>query len=176
MEFTFPDSGRTVELERVPFTTLALLRAHYEISYPNKPTPPFTEIKDGDEVVERIPNESDPEYLKAKSAWTLRMTSARWAAEKELYAKCVRKVDAEAVQHAVEAVQDFMDLRAEILKGYADLDVPFESSVLDQYIYLWHVCITSSSEQSIFQNWMQMGSQSSQKVVEEYLFRLRSQV
>ena len=46
----FPDSGRVLEIERVSFLTLSMLRAHYEKNYEGKPVQPVdpAETYEGD--------------------------------------------------------------------------------------------------------------------------------
>jgi len=53
------------------------------------------------------------------------------------------------------------------------LNVPMPEDLLDKYIYLFHVCITNQSEQTLFTNMIFSGSAPSQEAVREALFRLR---
>lgn len=171
-EFTFPDSGRTVKMERVGFTTLSLLRAHYEQATNHKPVVPQITL---DGITEDNPN--DPNYKEAKQEWDSRVAARVWLATRMLYAKHVipQSVDQEAVATVKQELADLgADLPSLIHDEYAKLQVPFNDAYLDAYIYLWHVCIQTSAESSLFHGEMSVGSKASQEAVQEALFRLRS--
>lgn len=185
MEFTFPDSKRTVELEGVNFLTLTMLRGWYEKNYsgkPEKPVDPMESLPEGDT--------SDPEFKKkyelylkeAKefdgklSEWTTQMNKARWAAVKLYYASGLKTIDEGAVQSAIDSVAKFIDLKQEILDGYKELGVDFPPDLMTKYIYLFHVCITNSSEQALFENALMGGSGPTQEAVQQALFRLQRSI
>lgn len=171
MEFTFPDSKRTVEVDGVNFLTLSMIRGRYEKEYPGKPQVPTIQI---DDVVE--PNPNDEKYQKDLKEWATRMNMARWAAAKLYYASCLKTIDESAVEKAVRDVSSFIDLRQEVLNGYAELQVPFNPDLMDKYIYLFHVCITNTAEQALFENALLTGSAPTQEAVQQATFRLRGQI
>jgi hypothetical protein len=172
-QITFPDSGKTVEIERVSFLTLSLLRAHYEREYEGKPAVPMLQIDDTTE-----PNPNDEAYKKALSLWETKMRQAQWLASKVLFAKGVvtESIDADAVQKAIDDVAPFMNLEREILDGYKELGVPFDMQYMNAYIYLFHVCITNASEQSLLQTEMISGSGAASEAVQNAVFRVRTQI
>lgn len=184
MQFSFPDSGRTVEIEGISFLTLSLLRGHYESTYgvkPVEPKNPLDTLEDGDVNSEGFKQKKDQydkdkeAYDKALTAWKDEMGKAQWAATKLLYAKHLKHIDQAAVDALVEDMQTFgMNLREDIKAGYAELKVPLPDDLLDKYIYLFHVCITNQSEQALFTNLVFSGSASSQEAVREAYFRLRA--
>lgn len=168
MEFTFPDSKRTVEIEGVNFLTLTMLRGWYEKNYPGKPEVPTIQIEDVKEA-----NPKDEKYVTALSDWTTQMNKARWAAVKLYYASGLKTVNEPAVQQAIDGVKQFIDLPKEILDGYKELGVDFPPDLMTKYIYLFHVCITNSSEQTLFENALMGGSGPTQEAVQQALFRLQ---
>jgi len=183
MQFTFIDSGRTIEIGGISFLTLSLLRSHYENTYgvkPVEPKDPLDTLEDGDVKSEAFKQASE-KYQKDKEAydaalveWKNVVGKAQWAGTKLLYAKHLKAIDQAAVDHAVEDMQLIgMDLRQMVRDGYAELNVPMPEDLLDKYIYLFHVCITNQSEQTLFTNMIFSGSAPSQEAVREALFRLR---
>lgn len=171
MEFTFPDSKRTIETEGVNFLTLSMIRGWYEKNYPGKPEVPVLQIEDVKE-----PNPKDPDYMQALEEWRTRMNRARWAAVKLYYASGLKTIDEQAVQKAIDSVAKFIDLKQEILDGYSELGVEFQPDLMTKYIYLFHVCITNSSEQTLFENALMGGSGPTQEAVQQALFRLQRPV
>lgn len=173
MDYTFLDSKRTIKIEGLSFLTISLLRGWYDQNFVGKPDVPTTTI---DGIVE--PNPKDEQYLKAFAAWSNSMRQSQWAAVKAYYASCITEdsVDHDAVDHAVKSVASVMDLRQTILDGYEELHVQFDPAILDKYIYLFHVCITNSSEQTLFEDAIMIGSQATQEVVAQTMFRYRSKV
>lgn len=170
MEFTFPDSGKTIKVEGLSYFTLSMIRGKYD-NYPGKPEVPMVTI---DKVTE--PNPKDEAYVKAMTEWGLKMSNARWAAQKLYYASCIRDIDQAAVDEAIEKVKLWVDLPAAIKAGYEELGVPFEDKLLSAYIYLYHVCMTNSAEQSLFEDMVWSGSGPTQEAVQAAHFRLRTQV
>lgn len=186
MNFVFPDSKREIEMEGVSFLTLTLLRGWYEQNYPGKPVKPvdpLDTLEDGNVNTPEFKKARD-EYLKDQSKyemdlknWTGKMNGARWAATKVYYASCLKsEVDKEAVEKAISQVAPFIDLRQAILGGYKEQEIPFDESILDKYIYLFHVCITNSGEQTLFENALMSGSAPTQEAVQQSLFRLLGKV
>lgn len=173
MEFKFPDSGRTVKIEGLSFLTISLLRGWYDQNFAGKPTVPTITFGDVTE-----PNPKDEQYVKDLAVWSSSMRQSQWAAVKAYYASCITddSIEPEAVEQAVKSVSSIMDLRQTILDGYNELHVQFDPSILDKYIYLFHVCITNSSEQTLFEDAIMLGSQATQEVVAQTMFRYRSKV
>lgn len=171
MQVTFPDSKRTIELEGLSFLTVTMIRGWYEKNYPNKPVVP--QIKMGDELED---NPNDKEYVAALGVWNTEMNEARWAAQKAYYASCVVEIDTEAVNKAAEKMAPYVNIRETILEGYTELKVPFDPDILDKYIYLWYVCVSNVGEQTILTDSIITGSSSTKEVVDQALFRLRTQV
>lgn len=173
MEFTFPDSKRTVKIEGLSFLTISLLRGWYDQNFVGKPIVPTTTI---DGITE--PNPKDEQYLKDFATWSTSMRQSQWAAVKAYYASCITddSVGPAAVEHAVKSVSSIMDLRQTILEGYSELHVQFDPAILDKYIYLFHVCITNNGEQTLFEDAIMIGSQATQEVVAQTMFRYRSKV
>lgn len=175
MQFHFPDSGRDVEVKNLSFLTLSLLRSQYEATFPGKPVVPVKEIKDGDEVVDRVDDKENPEYKKAYTEWFTKMSRARWLGTKVLYANAVQAIDQEAVNNLVDEtyVLTGIDLRKAIPEGYKEANVRFNTDLLDKYIYLFHLCISNSAEQTLFEDAMMSGSAPTQEEVQTALFRAR---
>lgn len=170
MEYTFPDSKRKIEMERVSFTALSLLRASYESSYPDKPTVPMLEI---DGVQE--PNPADEKYVADLSEWNRKVSRAVWLATQLLYAKKLKGIDAEAVNSLVRDMQDVgVDLRQQIRDLFTSLKVPLDETYLENYIYLWCICVTDSSESNLFNIEMTRGSQPTQEAVQRAIFSFQS--
>lgn len=183
MQFTFPDSGKTIEIERVSFTTLGLLRAHYETHFPNKPIEPrdpLEENGDGnvssDEFKAKRQKflEAKEQYEKDLTAWQTKVTRATWKATQLMYARHLKGYDADSVAQVEKDAQEFgMNLREQVTAEYADAQVPFDESLMDKYIYLWHCCITTSAESSLFHSEMTLGSKPTQEAVQKSLYFFR---
>ncbi len=184
MDFTFPDSKRTVTLEGINFLTLSLLRGQYENSFPNKP------VLGPDPMEEADYNSNDPvwqekvkdyntakvNYAAAKVVWDNNVAKATWAGIKLYYTSCLTTVDEEAVNKVLKQTAPFMDLKQSIRDGYKELQVPFQEDLMDAYIYLWHVCVSNGSEQSLFGDAIMMGTGPTQEAVQSALFRFRGKI
>ena len=188
MKFTFPDSGREIEIEGYSNLTASLLRGWYENNYRNKPVEPkdpLEETSDG--------NVSSPEfkakqeqYLKDKdqyakdlALWTTSMSLARWAGTKLYYASCVVNPDTKAVEkseYKFLKLPPHIDLREAIREGYKELGVEFDEDYMDSYIYLFHVCIASAGDQTLFEDMLMTGSAPTQEAVQTALFRFRGKI
>jgi len=183
MKFTFPDSGRTIEMDGISFLSIAQIRGYFEKNYPGKPVYPKDPLE---EHPDQTPTREEMEaYQKAKESyetaynlWQERMRNAQWAAIKAYYASCVKpeSVVKEDVQRAIDSVKNYVNLPEAILAGYESLGVPFDPSLMERYIYLFHVCISNSSEQVLFENAIGNGSTPTRELVEQMFFRLRTKV
>lgn len=184
MEFTFPDSGKKIEIERVSFTTLGLLRAHYEVSYPNKPVEPRDPLEDNNDgdVSSDSFKEKRKEYLAAKeqyekdlATWQQKVTRATWKATQLMYARHLKEFDIASITRVEKDAHEFgMNLREQVLQEYRDANVPFDESLMDKYIYLWLCCITTSAESNLFHSEMTIGSKPTQEAVQKSLYLFRS--
>lgn len=172
MEYTFPDSKRKIEMERVSFTALSLLRASYESSYPDKPQVPMLEI---DGVQE--PNPADEKYQEALAEWDRSVSRAVWAATQLLYAKKLKEIDLEAVNALVSDLAEVgVDLKQQVRDRFAEYHVPFEDKYMDAYLYLWCICVTDSSESNLFNIEMTRGSQPTQEAVQRATFSFQGKI
>lgn len=184
MRYTFPDSGHSIELQGYSTSTHMLIRGHYEESYPNKPQPPLDPL----EVFAGKPTNTDEfkqlnevyqtelkQYEVDLTTWQNKMGVSRWAAVKAYYASCVtdESVDEQATNKAIEDVSTYLDLPQTIIGNYRDLQVPLSSDNLTKYIYLFHVCISNSGEQSLFEDMLMSGTAPTQEAVRSTLFRPR---
>lgn len=185
MEFTFPDSKKTVQIEGVSFLTLSLLRGWFDKTYPGKPVEPIDPLEassDGNvnspEFKEKYEayKQAKEQYTKDSALWQIKANQAKWAAVKMYYARSVVEdsIDKEAIVNVIQQVQPFMNLPQEIVDGYKELGVPFDIDLLDKYIYLFHVCITTTGDQTLFEDALMQGSGPTQEAVQQSLFRLRS--
>lgn len=192
MEITFPDSGRKVVLEGVSNSTLSLLQAKFEKNFGNKPEfalqDPLEEVADGDTSSAEFKQRRN-EYLEQKAVhdeqlakWQGDVRSIRWAAAKLYYAMAVQQPDIDAVNKEIEKNRLLVDLPQAIIEGFVELGIPeartifADPQMMQNYIYLWHVCITNTGEQSLFTNSTNFGSQQTREAVAEALFRIRSQI
>lgn len=124
--FTFPDSGKTVQIRKVSFLLWTNLREAHARQHP-PPEPPLQEVDYGDgrgKVAE--PNRADPAYLDALAKHD---NDARaWIEDqaKRLYIKrgVVCDVDAEAVKQ----------LREDMASVGAELDPD------DHFVYVMYLC------------------------------------
>lgn len=171
MEIEFPDSKKKVVLEDVSFVNTTLIRGQYEKNFPNKPVVPTIQIQDATE-----PNPKDEKYVAALAQWQTKLEQAQWAAVKLYYAACVTNTNSDAVKKYISKVSAFIDLPATIREGYADLGVPFDEALMEPYIWLFHICITNASEQSLFQDAVLSGSAAAQEAVRSAIFRFGSKV
>lgn len=187
MKYTFPDSGYSIELQGFNTGTHMLIRGHYEQSYPGKPQPPLDPL----EVYAGKPTNTDEfkalnevyqtelkQYEVDLTTWQNKMSVARWAAVKVYYASCVtdESVNEEAVNKAIADVKSYIDLPQTILDNYRDLGVPISSDNLTKYIYLFHVCISNSGEQTLFEDMLMAGTAPTQEAVRSTLFRFGRKV
>lgn len=166
VDITFPDSKRTVTLERVPFTTGSLLRSHYEELEPKPSVPNFVD-REGKDLDE--PNPNDTKYLIAVRERRQKLDTVVWAAQQLLYAKHLKsEVDIEAVKQAIDDFKTLgIDMTAQIRKEFADYRVNFDDNYMDAYIYLFHVCITNANERNLLTSVMTIGSKESEAAVQE---------
>lgn len=188
MKFIFPDSGKTVEIDGYSSLTAAQIRGWYEANYPNKPiapTDPLEELEDGKvntpkfKKAEEAFKKDSEQFVKDNALWTVRMRQAQWAGMKLYYASCVMNIDKAEVDKVVDRlleVPPYINLRETIKSGYAELQVPFPEKYMDNYLYLFHVCISSSGDQTLFENALMLGTTPTQEAVDSALFRLRGKV
>lgn len=185
MEFTFPDSKKTVQIEGVSFLTLSLVRGSFDKNYPGKPVEPVDPLEassDGNvnspEFKEKYEayKQAKEQFTKDNALWQIKVNQAKWAAVKLYYAAHVKEssVDHNAVVDAEAQAKPFIDLRGEILDGYQELGIYFDTDLMERYIYLFHVCITTTGDQTLFENDLMQGSGPTQEAVQQSLFRLRS--
>ena len=173
MEYTFPDSGRKIEIERVAFTTLSLLRAHYENNLNHKPVAPFK--KDNEGELTDLPDEKDPKYVEALNQWNTGVQHAVFLATKVLYVKHLKsEVDFAALKELEDETKELgIDMRKEVREEYAKAGVPFDESLMDKYLYLYCVCVTNVAESQLLNQWMSYGSQPTQEAVQRALYSFR---
>lgn len=187
MDFKFPDSGRTVEISGVSFLSLTLLRGYYDDTYPGKPVEPVDPMETTEDGIVHTPafQEKYKEYKAAKdkydkdfALWTIKVNQAKWLAVKVLYADGVvpESIDRGAVDAAIKTLAPFMDLKQTILDGYNTLGVPFNDTLMDAYIYLFHVSIATSGDQTLFEDAIMSGSGPTQEMVQQTLFRFRTKI
>lgn len=135
-EFTFPDSGIKIEIDRVSYIVSRMVEEELQESYPDKPIAPFREVKDVDnKVLQTVELSLDPKYynelltkpnvreedkkvhqqdldtvnayLKAKREWDTKVADAYGQRIRLLYAKRLKsKVDPKAVAEAIAQAKE----------------------------------------------------------------------
>lgn len=132
-DFTFADTGRTVQIRKVS----SLLRAETRRQVTQtpgfeEPTPPLSTVDYGDGQI-TIPNPAHPVYQDLRRAWSARVSDETGARLRQLAIQrgVVCEVDADAVS-AVRA--DMAALGVDL----ADFD--------DHYVYVAFVCVGSDDD------------------------------
>lgn len=131
--FTFPDTGRTVQIRKVS----TLLRAEVRRQVLNdpafaEPAPPQSTVDYGDGSIQ-IPHTGHPVYVQRRAAWQQRVAAAVGERLKPIAIR--RGVVAEIDAPAVAAVRADM----------AALGVPLDDYD-DAYVYVAFVCIGSEDD------------------------------
>lgn len=133
IDFTFPDTGRTVQIRKVSSllrqeTRRQVMRARgFE-----EPKPPTSKVDYGEGQVE-IPNPQHPLYQDLKRDWTARVNEETGARLKRIAIRrgVVCEVDIDAVNF----------IRADMLLDGVDL-----SEFDDHYVYVAFVCVGSDED------------------------------
>lgn len=156
-EFTFKDSGRTVQIRKVSFLLLPELRKAYEKQNP-PPAPPMQEVKYGDRT-EQEANYADPDYARRLEKYN---DTARQVVEEQarhLYAQ--RGVQCEVDAAAVT------ELREQLHDSGTELDPD------DKFVYLWYLCVGSPEDYDEFTDALLRRNQPTAEAVQENLNSFR---
>ena len=141
---TFEGTGRTVELERISFLVFQEMRSNYAAQNP-EPQSPQKEIKvEGDES-DFVDDVTNPAYVKAHAEWVIRDNHIQVLNMRQLYAKrgLRSEVDVQAVGNLKE---DLPSLPVSIINEYEKYGLVFDQKYLDQYLYLWYVCVGTTED------------------------------
>jgi hypothetical protein len=122
------------------------MRSNYEKNHP-EPKPPLKEIKiEGDES-DWVEQKSDPTYVAALAEWTKKDAKFSILAMRMVYAR--RGLKSPVDQQAVTAIlEDLPNLQAGLQSEYAEYGLTFDERYLNQYVYLWYVCIGTAQDYS----------------------------
>lgn len=156
-EFTFKDSGRTVQIRKVSFLLLPELRRAYEKQNP-PPEPPLQEVRYGDRT-EQEANLADPDYARRLSAYNDKSRQVVEEQARHLY-----------TQRGVQCVVDVpavTELREQMKILGTELDPD------DKFVYVWHICIGSPEDYDEFTDALLRRNQPTAEAVQENLNSFR---
>lgn len=162
-EYTFKDSERTASFKRISFTTFSLMYAHWTSENP-EPQIPLKDFPDGIGGVTKEEDSNDKAYLKAKDAWNKRYLEARELLSRKLYAQIgmTSEPDLDAVSELTTAIPY---LPQQLRDEFSENKVTLEDAVLNRYLYLWSICVTTPEDYQDFLKVMTQRSQPTKPVV-----------
>lgn len=155
IKFTFPDSGREIELQRVSPFALRSAYAHYDKQHqPQIPNKVIEQNINGEIDRVEIPNPNDPTYLSELETWVTKQPYAHTLINNYLYA--LRGLKSEPDHEAVEELLlDLPFIWEDAIAEYAQFDVDFDPKVKDAYVFLWHVCVSTNQDLVAFYDTIQ---------------------
>lgn len=164
-EFTFPSTGMTVKIRRIPAMITSRIRSELLKKHQRDgrmPEPPMQDVDYGNKKV-AMKNELHPHYVRAYSAWQGEfVTEVGETIMKYVFRNGVEcEVDAEAV--------------AAVKSEMAMLGTPIDDED-DKYVYLAYVCIGDDDEIEMLREAVFRGSVYTQEAVEEAIETFPSDV
>lgn len=133
-DFTFPDTGRTVQIRKISTLLRAEVRRQV-IGHPDfaKPNPPMSDVDYGNGTV-TIPNPAHPIYQQLLRDWTDRVN--------EEIGNRLRNI---IINRAVVAPEVDTDAVKQMRADAADIGSPLDA-YSDHYVYVAFVCIGSEQD------------------------------